>query len=104
MGEFVVKVSGFNPLIGWSPSWYLGPVRPSSAFSCPSCWKMPKFSPITAYMHDVLHWLPISQRIQYHITALVSRCVLHCALLTFVILLPSVGFSSVSGAPFYCEG
>src|SRR6218665_532116 len=30
-------------------------------------------------MRDVLHWLPISQRIQYRITALVSRCVLRCA-------------------------
>jgi len=35
-----------------------------------------KFSSITAYMRDVLHWLPISQRIQYRITAMVSRCVL----------------------------
>src|SRR6218665_3411039 len=34
---------------------------------------------ITAYMRDVLHWLPISQRIQYRSTALVSRCVLRCA-------------------------
>src|SRR6218665_1442400 len=40
---------------------------------------MPKFSHITAYMHDVLYWLPISQRIQYRITALFSRCVLRCA-------------------------
>src|SRR6218665_2715833 len=38
-----------------------------------------KFSSITAYMRDVLHWLPISERIQYHITAMVSRCVLGCA-------------------------
>src|SRR6218665_988607 len=34
---------------------------------------------ITAYMRDVLHWLPISERIQYRITAMVSRCVLGCA-------------------------
>src|SRR6218665_3717755 len=38
-----------------------------------------KFSSITAYMHDALHWLHISERIQYRITALVSRCVLGCA-------------------------
>src|SRR6218665_3075957 len=38
-----------------------------------------KFSSITAYMHDVLHWLPISEQIQYRITAMVSRCVLGCA-------------------------
>src|SRR6218665_3105916 len=30
-------------------------------------------------MRDVLHWLPISERIQYRITAMVSRCVLGCA-------------------------
>src|SRR6218665_3790084 len=41
--------------------------------------RLPRFSPITAYMRDVLHWLPISQRIQYCITALVSRFVLSCA-------------------------
>jgi len=40
---------------------------------------LPKFSSITAYMRDVLHWLPISQRIQYRITAMVSWCVLRCA-------------------------
>src|SRR6218665_1443873 len=31
------------------------------------------------YMCDVLHWLPISQRIQYRITAMVSQCILRCA-------------------------
>src|SRR6218665_3629429 len=36
-----------------------------------------KFSSITAYMRDVLHWLPISQQIQNCVTAMVSRCVLH---------------------------
>ena len=48
----------------------------SSAFR-----RQPKFSPITACMRDVLHWLPISLRIQYRIrpTAMVSRCVLRCA-------------------------
>src|SRR6218665_3970684 len=35
--------------------------------------RKPRFSPITAYIRDVLHWMPISQRIQYRITALVSR-------------------------------
>src|SRR6218665_2364913 len=41
--------------------------------------RLPKFSPITAYMRDVLNWLPISQQLQYRITALISRCVLRCA-------------------------
>src|SRR6218665_869315 len=30
-------------------------------------------------MCNVLHWLPISQWIQYYITMMVSRCVLQCA-------------------------
>src|SRR6218665_2010069 len=50
----------------------------SVLFGNPSCWGLSKFSSITAYMRDVLHWLPISERIQYHITAMVSRCVLSC--------------------------
>src|SRR6218665_778646 len=41
--------------------------------------RLPKFSSITAYVRDVLHWLPISQRIQYWITAMISPCVLQCA-------------------------
>ena len=41
--------------------------------------RQPKFSPITAYMRNVLHRLPTSRRIQYRNTAMVSRCVLHCA-------------------------
>src|SRR6218665_2457444 len=61
---------------GWASSWYLGSAGRSSAFSCPSCWGLSKFSSITAYMRDVLHWLPISERIQYRITAMVSHCVL----------------------------
>ena len=40
--------------------------------------RLPKFSSITSYMRDVLHWVPISQQIQYRITAMVSWCVLHC--------------------------
>src|SRR6218665_3941988 len=52
---------------------------------CPTCWRF-KFYSITAYnpyMRDVLHWIPISQRIQYCITAMIYRCVLGCAPLTF---------------------
>src|SRR6218665_3718864 len=40
---------------------------------------LPKCSSITEYMRDVLHWKPISQKIQYHITVTVSHCVLQCA-------------------------
>ena len=41
--------------------------------------RLPKFAPVSAYMRDVLHWLPVSQRISYRIAAVVSRCVLGCA-------------------------
>jgi len=41
--------------------------------------RLPKFSPVSAYIRDVLHWLPISQRISYRTAAVVSRCVLGCA-------------------------
>src|SRR6218665_378425 len=44
---------------------------------------MSKFSSITAYMRDMLHWLPISQQIQYRVTAMVSCCVLCSTPLTF---------------------
>lgn len=39
-----------------------------------------KHAPLSAYMHDVLHWLPISQHISYRITVLVWHCLLGCAL------------------------
>ena len=41
--------------------------------------RIPKFSSVSTYMRDVLHWLPIAQRIHYRIAALVSRCILGCA-------------------------
>src|SRR5688572_26034959 len=41
--------------------------------------RLPKFSPVSAYIRDVLHWLPMSQRISYRTAAVVSRCALRCA-------------------------
>src|SRR5688572_24017820 len=41
--------------------------------------RIPKFGSVSAYMRDVLHWLPVVQRISYRIAALVSRCILGCA-------------------------
>ena len=41
--------------------------------------RLPKFSSVSAYMRDVLHWLPVSQRISYRIAALVSRCIIGSA-------------------------
>src|SRR6218665_3043944 len=40
---------------------------------------IPNYSSVSAYMHDVLRWLPVSQRILYRISALVWRSVTGCA-------------------------
>lgn len=40
---------------------------------------IPKYASVSAYMRDVLHWLPVAQRISYRIASLVSRCLLGCA-------------------------
>src|SRR6218665_3289454 len=40
---------------------------------------IPKYASVSAYMRDVLHWLPVSQRILYRISALVWRSVTGCA-------------------------
>ena len=41
--------------------------------------RIPKYAPVSAYMRDVLHWLPVSQRISYRVAALVWRCLTDCA-------------------------
>ena len=41
--------------------------------------RIPKYASVSAYMRDVLHWLPASQRISYRIAALVWRCLAGCA-------------------------
>src|SRR6218665_3229586 len=40
---------------------------------------IPKYASVSAYTRDVLHWLPVSQRILYRISALVWRSVTGCA-------------------------
>src|SRR6218665_2619829 len=37
---------------------------------------VPRFGHIKDYMRDVLHWLPIQQRIHYRISSIVWHCVL----------------------------
>src|SRR6218665_3331159 len=37
---------------------------------------VPRFRHITDYMRDVLHWLPVQQRIHYRISSIVLHCVL----------------------------
>ena len=34
---------------------------------------LPKYASVSAYMRDVLHWFPVSQRISYRVAALVWR-------------------------------
>ena len=41
--------------------------------------RIPKYASVSSYMRDTLHWLPISQRIEYRIASLVWRCLLGCA-------------------------
>jgi len=38
---------------------------------------IPKYAPVSAYMRDVLYWLPASQRISYRIAAQVCLAVSH---------------------------
>src|SRR6218665_1837462 len=90
------ETRSFQPRGAYQNSWYernqnSNPNKAQPRKGCyaslpRSAWKaarlvggLSKFSSITAYMRDVLHWLPISERIQYRITAMVSRCVLGCA-------------------------
>jgi len=37
---------------------------------------VPKFGHISAFMRDVLHWLPVQQRIHYRVSSIVWHCVL----------------------------
>src|SRR5688572_2366256 len=41
--------------------------------------RIPKFDHISSYMRDILHWLPLRQRIAYRVAALVWRCLLGLA-------------------------
>ena len=43
------------------------------------CGRIPKFGHVSGYMLDVLHWLPLLQRISYRIIALVWRSLLGLA-------------------------
>src|SRR6218665_2535053 len=42
--------------------------------------QIPKFGHVSSYMLEVLHWLPIRQRIEYRVASLVWRCQLGLAL------------------------
>ena len=36
--------------------------------------QIPKYGHVSSYMLEVLHWLPVCQRIEYRVAALVLRC------------------------------
>src|SRR6218665_2828637 len=36
--------------------------------------QIPKFSQVTGYMLEILHWLPVQQRTEYRVASLVLRC------------------------------
>src|SRR6218665_4036505 len=52
------------------------PLFTYSAGGCSHDWGVPKFGHISDYMRDVLHWLPVQQRIHYRISSIVWHCVL----------------------------
>ena len=47
---------------------------PSLALCSAPHWSIPKYGHVSSYMLEVLHWLPICQRIEYRVSALVWRC------------------------------
>ena len=44
-----------------------------------ACYITPRTGHVSAYMLDVLHWLPLQQRIIFRIGAMVWRCILDLA-------------------------
>jgi hypothetical protein len=67
--------------IDYCSSLYIG--LPSSKLTCLDrvlrsaarlIGKIPKYGHVSNYMLDVLHWLPIRQRIEFRVSALVWRC------------------------------
>src|SRR6218665_471661 len=63
---------------------------------------VPKFGHITEFMRDILHWLPVRQRIHYRLSTIVWRCVLGIAptylLELFILTLSCTGRQSLSSA------
>src|SRR6218665_1884336 len=55
----------------WSPCHSPELPGPRSARCCPPNCRVSKFDPISAYMRDVLHWLPLRKRIEFRVAVLV---------------------------------
>jgi len=86
-------------------SWYLGPVRPSSALSCPSCWNTAQvfsYHCLHAWCTTLAAYLS-ADTISYYCDGL-PVCPSLWPHLPSWSLLPSFGCCSASGAPFCCEG
>src|SRR6218665_1264877 len=59
--------------------------------------QIPKFGYVSGYMLEVLHWLPIRQRIEYRVASLVWRCQLGVAPTYLIDLCRPVSGSGSSG-------
>src|SRR6218665_4178857 len=55
----------------WHPSCVATVPRPGLAFCCTPSGCIPEFGHVSSYMLDVLHWLPLQQRISYHVISFV---------------------------------
>src|SRR6218665_184046 len=65
----------FSPL--WTPSSSIAAFERFSVGGCShDWWSAYRFGHITDYMRDVLHWLPVQQRIHYRLSSIVWHCVL----------------------------
>ena len=62
-----------NSLLMGLPKQRLSPLQSVLNASARLIARLPRFSHISTYMHDVLHWLPITARIHYKILFLVSK-------------------------------
>src|SRR6218665_3148136 len=61
----------------WPPSWAVTVPRLRTAARLSG--RIPKFGHVSRYMLDVLHWLPLKQRISYRIISLIWRLLLGLA-------------------------
>src|SRR6218665_2977764 len=94
----------------WTPSSSIAAFERCSVGGCSHDWWSACFGHITDYMRDVLHWLPVQQRIHYRISSIVWHCVLGNApsyLLELFILTSACSGRDISFRPprgtFWCH-
>src|SRR6218665_663719 len=67
--------------------------------------EVPRFGHITDYLRDVLHWLPVQQRIHYRISSIFWHCVLgNAPFLSSGALYPYFGLLWSPISPFGLQG